>query len=273
MNQSIRNYLGVALIILSVFGAFGIVYYTSTYARTTAFSSPAFTVSGEGKVTAIPDVAQFSFSVINEGGKDLGSTQSANTEATNKVIDFLKSNGVDAKDIKTTGYDVSPRYTSVSCGIVPIYFDSSIPSGYGTAGVSRSATCPPQSIVGYTVTQTVQVKVRQLDSVGKLLSGVVDNGANSASSLTFTVDNRTEYENQARAEAIAEAKNKAKAIAEAGGFKIGRLVSVDEYFSGPYAYATGLGGAEDISKDATPPTIEPGSQEITVNVNLRYEIR
>src|SRR3989344_676515 len=276
MDQSIRNYLGISLILLAVVGAFGIAYYTMSYADSTTHSAPAFTVTGEGKVTAIPDIAQFSFSVTNEGGLDVSAVQTKNTEMTNKAIEFLKSSGVESKDIKTTGYNVYPRYSSTYCGPVPLYYETGAEGGGGSysgaTNISMPDVCPPSEIIGYTVDQTVEVKVRDIEKVGDILSGVVENGANSASQLYFTVDDNAKYENEARAMAIEQAREKAKTIAKAGGFRIGKLLSVDEYFNGPYYYREGMGGA-GMTDVKTSPTIEPGSQEITITVNLLYEIK
>ncbi|KKU11796.1 MAG: hypothetical protein UX16_C0004G0028 [Parcubacteria group bacterium GW2011_GWB1_45_7] len=275
MEQSIKNYLSISLIVLSMVGAFGIIYYTMSYADSTTFSAPAFSVSGEGKVTVVPDVAQFSFSVTNEGGMDLTVTQTRNTDTANKVIEFLKSSGVESKDIKTVSYNVYPRYSSTYCGPVPLYYETGVDAGGGYAGVTgvaRPDVCPPSEIIGYTVEQGVEVKVRDFAKVGDILAGVVENGANSTSQLYFTIDDKVGYENEARAMAMEEAREKAETIAKAGGFRIGRLLSVDEYFGGPipYYYGEGMGGADMVK---TSPTIEPGSQEITITVNLRYEIK
>lgn len=269
MNQSIKNYLGIALIILALIGAFGVIYYTSAYARSLTYASPAFSVSGDGKVTAVPDVAQFTFSVINEGGTNLADTQSKNTESTNKAIEFLKANGIESKDIRTVGYNTYPRYTSYSCSRP--YYKPVIGEDYGwDAGLTE---CPPSQITGYTVEQTIEVKVRDLGKVGDILSGVLENGANSTSQLGFTVDDRTQYENEARAMAMEKAREKAEVVAEAGGFEVGDLLSVDEYFSGPYPYyyKDGMGGGEEMAQSF--PVIEPGSQDIAITVNLRYEIK
>ena len=169
----------------------------------------------------------------------------------------MKAQSVDEKDVKTEGYSVEPRYQYYGC---------------------ETGACPPPAIVGYTVRQTVAVKVRDFAKAGEILSGVVTNGANSVSSLNFTIDDPTEVQAEARAEAIAKAKAKAKEIARAGGFSVGRLLSIDEGGYLPYpqpSYATmeayGRGGAGDAAKIAPP--IEPGSQDVQVTVSLRYEIR
>ncbi len=130
--------------------------------------------------------------------------------------------------------------------------------------------------MGYNVTQTVSVKARDFAKTGDLLAGAVSNGANSVSSLNFTVDDPTKLENEARAEAISKAKDKAQDIAKAGGFRLGRLLEISEGggYPGPmpvlrFDEKVGYGGGAEA---APAPVIEPGSHEVRVEVSLRYEI-
>jgi len=214
-----------------------------------------FAVTGEGKAVAVPDVARFTFSVISEGGKNLDQLQSDNSRKAGQAIAYLKDNGVDEEDIQTSGFNVEPRYEYSSC--------------------RDGGVCPPPAIVGYTVRQTVTVKARDFETVGVLLSGVVNKGANSVSNLEFTLDNPEAPVNEAKAEAIEKAKERAKVMAKAGGFRLGRLISIEE--SGNFAtpssvYGKGMDMA--VREEAmVAPTIEPGSQEITQSVTLRYEIK
>ncbi len=258
MEQKIKNYLGVSLIIVAVVFSYAAIRYTESYSDSVGIGAPSFSVNGEGKVTVIPDIGQFSFNVITEGGENLADLQQENVSDVNKVMDFLKSKDISEEDIKTLSYNVRPRYQ---------YFDC----------YERNGVCPPPEIVGYTIDQSVQVKVRNLEDAGDVLAGVVDNGANSVSQLSFTLDDPTSAENEARAEAIGQAKEKAKAVAEAGDFRIGRLLSVS---AGSYyptkASAYGIGGAaEDAALSSIPvaPSVEPGSEEVVVNVTLVYEIK
>ena len=248
MDQKIKNYLGVAIIGTLVVSAYGIFSFVRSYEALTETSS--FSTSAEGKVVAIPDIAQFSFSVVTQGGVELQDTQSDNTNKANAAIAFVKSEGVDGKDITTQGYNVEPRYQ---------YFDCS---------GRQSSVCPPYEIVGYTITQTVLVKVRDFKVIGDLLAGVVENGANTVSQLSFTVEDPALLENQARAQAIAKAKSTAKSIAKAGGFRLGKLLLINEgsYYPGPM-FST----AEE--RDGATPTIEPGSYDVTIHITLTYEIR
>lgn len=256
MTEKVKNYLGVAIIIALLAFAFAVLSYVNAYSKSIEPSSfRSFSASGEGKVVAIPDVAKFTFSVITEGGTDIAKLQKENTDKVNKAITFIKSKGIEAKDIKTESYNLNPRYQYFSC-----------PKAGGP--------CPPAEVVGYTITQTLSVKIREFSKIGEVLSGVIQNGANSASELNFTIDDPTEVQNKARAEAIMKAKAKAKAIAEAGEFRIGRLLSINEGGYYPPIYEKfGRGGDFAGVEAALPvPTIEPGSQDVIVNVTLQYEI-
>jgi hypothetical protein len=109
------------------------------------------------------------------------------------------------------------------------------------------------------------------------MSGVVGAGANDVSGLSFGIDDQTMVEAGARSEAIMKAKAKAKLIAQAGGFKLGRLLAIEEggsdYYRAPmYAKAYDM-MAESVSVAVPAPTIEAGSQDVSVSVTLRYEIK
>lgn len=259
MTEKLKHYLGVAMIVAMLMVAGAAWRYAASYAD---YGNPggfrSFSVSAEGKAVAIPDVAKFSFSVITEGGKDVGILQTDNTAKMNRVIEFVKSNGVEAKDIKTEGYSIEPRYRNYTCDVNEL---------------DGTRECPPPEIYGYTIRQNVSVKVRDFTKIGDILSGIVDQGANSVSGLTFTIDDPTVLQAGARAEAIEKAKNKAKELAKAGGFRVGRLLSISEGGYYPvYERALSYSMGGDAAK-APSPTIEPGSQEVVVSVNLSYEIK
>lgn len=257
MNEKTKNYLGWAIIVAVLGGAGALWSLTQTYSKSVAPSAfRSFSVSGQGRVVARPDVARFTFSVINEGGTDIAALERDNTARGNTINSFLKEQGIAAKDIKTEQYNLSPRYQNTYC---------------------RSGPCPPPAIVGYTVTQSVAVKIRDFTKIGAILSGVVARGANNVSQLNFTIDDPVAVENEARAEAIAEAREKAKIVARAGGFSVGRLLGIDEGGSPPF-YVEKFGRAISLedATDETPlptPAIEPGAQDVVVNVILRYEIK
>ena len=99
-------------------------------------------------------------------------------------------------------------------------------------------------------------------------------GANNVSSLSFSVENPDLLKNQARAEAIKQAREKAQAIASAGGFSVGRLISESENTYNPrqyYANDMAMGAAPMMK--STAPEVAPGSEDLNVTVTLQYEIR
>lgn len=270
MNTTIKNYLGIAGIIGLLLAAFAFWSFSATYARAVRPNGfPTFTVSGEGRVVTVPDIAHFTFSVVTEGGTNLGVLQKENTEKMNKAIAAIKAAGVVAKDIKTESYSITPRYQTYSCNQRPIYY------GSGAGSVVPVEPCPPSSIVGYTIAQTVSVKIRDFAKVGDIVKIATESGANTVSGISFTIDDPAAVENEARADAIKKAREKAELIARAGGFRIGRLISINE--GGYYPYDRGV-VALSAEKGGAPapvpaPTIEPGSQEVRVNVSVTYEMK
>ncbi len=258
MNEKINKYVWLSFAVAALLLAYAGINYADAYSKSIQPSSfRSFSVSAEGKAVAVPDVAQFSFSVFTQGGKTIATIVKENTDKMNQAITYVKQSGVDDKDVKTEQYSLTPRYQYSSC-----------PRDGGI--------CPPATIIGYDVRQTVQVKVRNFEKVGDILAGVVQNGANEVSGLQFTLDDPTSVQDEARTEAIAKAKVKALAVAKAGGFTLGRLLNINEGFNVPRPYygdsmmklsSVGMGAAE------VAPSIAPGSEETTINVVLQYEIK
>ncbi len=260
MNILIKNVLNCTLILFMV--SLSVIF--GTYQQSYSNAQPSkrtFNVSGEGKAIAVPDIAQLTISVISEGGKNLSDLQKDNTQKANAITDLMKSKKIDAKDIQTQSYSVNPRYQ---------YFNCPPPKSNG-----ESSVCPPPEINGYTISQTLLIKVRELNSVGDIISGAVDKGANTISGPEFTIDDPTLLEHKALVEAIGRAKEKAQKLSEAGNYKIGKLLSISEESNRPYPYpsvtAYGMSGGSPELKSA--PSIQAGSQEIKVNVTLTYEIK
>ncbi len=212
-------------------------------------------VSAEGKTTAKPDLAQFSFSVVTEGG-DLETVAKENNERLSKAIEFVKKEGIPNDDIKTTQYNLSPRYE----------YDEHRKKSF---------------ITGYELTQTVLVKVKELDKnidkVSSILGSITELGVNQVSGVSFTVEDQEKYLAQARTEAFEKAKTKAKAMADANGVKLGRVISFTEYQNGPiympYGKAMGMGGDFSAAEAMPPAPIQTGTNEIVTSVSVTYELR
>lgn len=258
MNDLIKNILGVALSLGVLAVGYNSFQFIDNYGKSIEPSSfRSFWVTGESKGVAVPDIAEFTFSVITEGAADIGKLQQENTEKMNKAIAYVKSQGIEAKDITTQYYQIDPRYNYNPCELT-------------------TKPCPPPDIVGYTVSQSVSVKIRDFEKISGTLTGVVEAGANSVSQLNFTLDDPTDIQNEVRAKAIGKAKTKAESLAQVAGFKLGRLLEIQEgYVSSPYLrtnYAEPAMMAMDSKAGGIAPAIEPGVQEVSLSIQLKYEI-
>ena len=215
------------------------------------------TVSGEGIVFAVPDVAQFSVTV-QEKAKDVKTAQTSASTKANAIISYLKSAGVADKDVQTTDYSVAPQYQ---------WSQTSCPAGAGYCPGGR------QVLTGYQVSQTLAVKVRDTAKAGDILTGVGSKGASQVSGLDFTVADQNIIEAQARDKAITDAKAKAEVLAKSLGVSLVRIVSFNES-GGPIYYAKGLGASAAMDSAAAPaPQIPVGQNKITSNIMLTYEIQ
>ena len=206
------------------------------------------TVSGEGKVYAKPDIALVNLGVETKG-QTTAEVISKNTEKMNAVTQSVKDQGVEEKDIKTTNYNLAPLYN-------------------WTEGAGRV-------FQGYTLTQNLQVKIRDFTKVGEILKQAVAKGANLTSNLQFTIENPEQFKQEARAKAIEQAKQNAQNLAEVSGIALGRLVNVHESNFPMYELAKGIGyGGGGIEAMAAPaPSIQPGQSEISVTINLTYQVK
>lgn len=218
------------------------------------------TVSGEGEVFAVPDMATFSVTV-RERADEVADAQDTATEKVNEIIDYLEAQGVEEKDIKTADYSVYPQYE---------YEQAACREGY----------CPPgrQVLRGYEVSQTLSVKVRDTELAGALLSGVGSRGASEVSGLSFTTEDEDDLRAEARQLAIDEAREKASELAGQLGVRLVRIVGFSEDGSyPPMPYAYGRGGATmdmAVAQEAKlAPELPVGENKITSYVNVTYEIR
>jgi|SRR3989338_1022905 len=236
-------------IVLVVAVGLGLVWGKYLWKQSKSFQpARTITITAEGKVAVVPDIARISFSVVSEGVNP-AALQEDNTKKINAAINFVKEQGVTPADIKTTQYSLSPRYE----------YDEKRHRSF---------------ISGYELRQSVEIKIRDFSKISTILGVLADLGVNEIGQLTFDVDDSDQYLNKAREEAFTKAKVKAKAMSEYSGVRLGRVVTFSESgaFPTPIFYreaALGIGG--DFSK--AEPIIEPGSQELRLNVAVTYEIR
>ncbi len=212
----------------------------------TTTKTDTFSVSGEGKVTMMPDIAVVSAGVTAQGATVTKVQQELNTKI-NAVTLAIKKLGVDEKDIRTSYYNISPTYD----------YSSST-----------------QRVTGYQADSNLTIKVRKIDMVNAVIDASTAQGANEVGGVRFDVDDKTKAENQAREQAVNDAKSKAQAAAKAAGFKLGRVINYSEGGgAGPRPMMYDAAKSVPIAGGGAPTQVEPGTSELTVSVTLSYEIQ
>jgi hypothetical protein len=211
------------------------------------------TVSGKGEVVVKPDIATVSFGVTAEN-LDVAKAQTESATKINKIIDLLKSKGVAEKDIKTTNYNIYPRYD---------YNQTNQTFPYGGK----------QVLAAYVVSQTVEVKILEIAKAGEILSGVGEFGVTDVSGLTFTVDDEEKVKDQARDLAIEDAKAQAKVLAKGLDVKLVKITSFSENANYPMYYGVSSAKMMDSAVSSVAPQVPAGENKITSNVSITYEIK
>lgn len=250
----------LSLIVLAVFGSLFLITKTIDQAKKIGQNDNPYynsiNMSGVGEVVAIPDVASFNFAV-NESALKVEDAQKVATEKINKALDYLKTQGIEERDIKTTSYNVNPKYE-------------------WKQGVCNEMMCDSGKsvLVGYEVTQNVDVKVRDTSKAGEILAGIGSLGISNVSSLQFKVDDDEALKAEARAKAIADAKKKVESVAKDLGVKIVKVISYyEEDYGTPY-YDSYMGGDMMMEKAAlAAPQLPTGENKITSRVSVTFEIK
>lgn len=211
-----------------------------------------FSVVGSGTVYAKADIANIEVGLKTGAKKTAAEATTDSTNKMNDIIAELKKLGIDEKDIKTTSYNLSPVYNYTN---------------------DRG-----QELVGYEVTQTVSLKIRDLSKIGDVISKTTEKGANQIGNINFTIDDEFALKNQARELAIQKAKEKAVLIAKQSGMRLGEVKSVYENSDPNPPIAFSYSNAKmELSSGAAgviaSPSIQSGQNEIKVDVTLVYEVK
>ena len=203
------------------------------------------TVVGMGEAKAAPDRATVQIGVQSEA-KTAREALTDNNAKMAGLIDQLKKLGIQAKDIQTSNFNISPTYSQNG-----------------------------RTVTGYQVNNMVSVVIRDITKAGDLLDKVVNAGANTIFGMSFSIDDPKPLQTTARNAAIADARTRAQAMAQAAGVSLGQILSISETINMPPVFMApgampdrgGAGGA------AASSPIETGEQTITAQVQLSFELR
>ncbi len=237
--------------ILFVIVAGGFFYLGGKWIDAADHTPTTISVSGEGKVFGAPDIASLSLGMTT-GRKATSTDAMASLSKTmNAVLAAVKAAGVEDKDISTEQLSLNPSY---------------------------DYTNGQQVLKGYEATQSLTVKVHNLDKVSTVLGAATSAGANQAGNVDFQIDNMDKIRSQAREQAIAQARGKAQTLAQDLGMRLGSIkgFTEDNGVTPPMPYAAkamdsavGVGGGPVAV--ATP--VPSGQQEVLSDVTITYDLK
>ena len=236
-----------ALLVLTV-AATGVLIFRQAPAGSAVVSEKqllnTISVSSTGEVTVLPDVGYISLGIETQNA-DVKIAGNENAAVMKDIMAALKKFNIEDTDIKTVGYNIYPQYSD---------------NDY-------------EKPTSYSVNNTVEVTVKNLEDMGDIIDAAANAGANRTNSIRFDVLDRESSYNEALKDAIANARARADVLAEAAGLKIVGVVTVNENSSSPrYYYADVSSYSKTMDMEQAAPSISTGDMEISANVSVTYEV-
>jgi len=260
----------VAFAVLSAIGAAAAAQTSATVPISPLGPNSALlSLTAEGRSRRSPDLALFSAGVVTQAANATEALRD-NSVKMERVIAALKRAGITDRDIQTSAVSLQPRYNNPD-------LEAQI-----RARQLREPYVPsnePPRIIGYEARNTVQVRVRRLDQMGRIIDTLIAQGANQVDGPTFTLDEPRTAQDEARTEAIAVGRQRAELYARAAGMRIARILSISEgggFY--PVQQSIVVTGSRIGAPPPPPPAperdapISPGELELGVSVSMQFEL-
>jgi uncharacterized protein YggE len=232
-------------------------------------SSALLSLTAEGQSRRTPDIALFNAGVVTQAATATEALAD-NSRRMDRVIAALKRAGIAERDIQTSAISLQPRYS-----------DPERDAQMLARSTGRPYVPPTEAakIIGYEARNTVQVRVRKLGEMGKIIDTLISEGANQVDGPNFTLDEPREALDEARREAVAVGRQRAELYAQATGMRVARLLSVSEgggYYPVQQAIVVtgsrmGYGGAPP-PPPPPPAPVSPGELSLGVNLSMQFEL-
>ncbi|QEE50225.1 DUF541 domain-containing protein [Flavobacterium alkalisoli] len=203
---------------------------------------PQVTVTGEGIIRVVPDMATITIGVNNQGN-DSADVKKENDKAVDAVLKYLKKSGIDAKDYQTQRVYLNRNY------------DYDKKKYY------------------YSASQTITVKLRDLTKYDALMGGLVESGVNNIQGVEFESSKQKEYETQARREAMLDAKKKAQEYVAALNQEMGPAIMINENATSSYVPMRSMAMYDKAESGGQRETMAAGEIEIKANVTVGFIIK
>ena len=202
---------------------------------------PAISVTGEASVSVPPDQAQIDGGVSTDA-KTAREASDANNAAMGKVLLALKGAGIDEKDYQTSRLSLQPQYAPNRTG--------------------------PSPAVGYRASNRVTIKVRDVTKVANIIDVLVGTGANDIGGIHFVVTQASKLLDEAREQAIADARRKAQIYAKAAGVTLGEPLAISEQGAPTPMFRSKVAGGMAASAP-----VAQGEETLSVSVSVSWAIK
>lgn len=199
---------------------------------------PQVSVTGEGRMTAAPDMVEATAGVTTEAATS-GEAAAANAKIMAQVVQAVRAAGIAEEDIRTARYAVEP---------VQVY--------------------PARRITGYRAANMVRLRIRNVENVAAVLDAVTAAGATDIASVEFTLAEPAAVADKAREAAFADAKRKASVYAQAAGAQLGRALGIGE----PEMHSPRPMAMRATAADSAATPVVPGEVEVQVRVQVTFEL-
>ena len=221
---------------------------TAAPATALAQAAPAsdgtlLSVSSRAEARKAPDIATFSAGVVTQAA-DGNAALRQNAEQMNRVLAAIKAAGVADKDVQTSGISLNPQY--------------------------RYEENQPPRITGYQASNTVNVKLREVAKMGKVLDALVASGANQINGPSFGIDDPEPLYDRARLDALKAARARAETYAGALGVRVRRIVSISEGGAAMPSPMPRMAMMKAEAYDSTP--VAAGESSVSVNLDVVFEL-
>ena len=208
-------------------------------------------VTGQGSTDIAADMAVLTLTVTRDE-ETARAALDANSADMSDVLSAMKSEGVKERDLQTSGFSIQPRY----------FYPPKKPS----------TNHQPPRIVGYTVRNSLTVRIRDISALGEILDTSVTLGVNEGGNIMFTNDDPSSAITQARVKAVKDAMAKAKTLAEAAGVKVGKLLEMSEQTHNPRPMSMArVERSMGMSADAVPVATGENTYKVTVNMSFAID--
>lgn len=199
-------------------------------------------VSAQAEARRTPDIAVLSTGVVTQAA-DANAAMRANAEQMNKVVAAIRAAGIEARDVQTSGINLNPQY--------------------------RYAENQPPTITGYQASNTVNITVRDIARLGKILDALVATGANQVNGPSFDVEDKESALDEARRAALEKAQARASMYAKSLGMQVRRIVSISE--GGRIDVPVPMMRMKAMAADAET-SVSPGENVLSMNLDVVFEL-